>query len=73
MDNPADLSVVHDLAPDAQEAELRKMSTVLDGSVSAAADRIGRLHKDLGISYFTFHKTAATSWQTLENLADAVK
>jgi hypothetical protein len=38
-----------------------------------AAERIRRLHADLGISYFTFSKSAATSWRTLEQLVEALK
>jgi hypothetical protein len=28
---------------------------------------------DIGISYFTFHKTEATSWETLRKLVDAIR
>ena len=47
-------------------------SLLLDGSPTEAADRIRRFH-NLGISYFTFHKSAATSWNTLAALTAAVK
>ena len=33
-----------------------------------AAKRIQRLHKDLGISYFSFNKTPGTSWDTIGKL-----
>jgi hypothetical protein len=46
---------------------------LLDGTVDEAADRIRRLHNDLGISYFTVNATPGTSWNTLEKLVDAVR
>jgi probable F420-dependent oxidoreductase len=73
MDDPHDLSVLHQMMPDAIEADLRQMVCLLDGSVAAAADRIRHFHDDLGISYFTFHKTTATSWRSFEDLVDALK
>lgn len=55
------------------EAELRKLTTLLDLPVSGAADRIQRLHEELGISYFTLNKSPGTSWETLEKLVASVK
>jgi probable F420-dependent oxidoreductase len=72
MDNPGDLSVLRRMVPDAPEEGLRQMVTLLDGSVTAAAERIFRYHEELGIDYFTFHKTAATTWRTMEKLVDAI-
>jgi probable F420-dependent oxidoreductase len=73
MDNPDDLSVLHQMLPAASETILRQMVTLLDGSVAAAVDRIRRFQYELGISYFTFHKTTATSWRTMEELVNALK
>jgi len=74
MDDPSDLTLLRMLAPpDAPEEELRKLTTVLDGSVSAAVERIQRLHAELGISYFTFSKTPGTSWATFEKLVAALR
>jgi probable F420-dependent oxidoreductase len=73
MNHSDDLSVLHQMMPGAAETDLRQMVTLLDGSVPAAAQRVQRLHHDLGISYFTFHKTSATSWRTFEQLVDALK
>jgi probable F420-dependent oxidoreductase len=73
MDHPDDLSTLQLVAPQATETDMRQMATLLDGSVSAAADRIRRLCADLGISYFTLQKSGATSWRTLEKLVEAVK
>jgi hypothetical protein len=72
IDDPSDLSVLRQLVPGAPEHQLRQMATLLDGPTTAAADRIRRF-RHLGISYFTFHKSAATSWTTLGELADAVR
>jgi hypothetical protein len=72
LDDPADLSVLRQLAPTTDECQLRQMATLLDGPLSIASDRIRRFH-DLGISYFTFHKCAATSWSTLAALIAAVR
>jgi hypothetical protein len=73
MDDPNDLSVLRERRPDAEEDELRTLATLLDGSVAAAARRIHHFYYELGISYFTFHKTAATTWDTLRELVSAVK
>jgi probable F420-dependent oxidoreductase len=74
MDDPSDLTLLRMLAPpDAPEEELRKLTTVLDGSVAAAVERVQRLHAELGISYFTFSKTPGTSWSTFEKLVAALR
>jgi hypothetical protein len=72
IDDPSDLSVLRQLVPGAPDHQLRQMATLLDGPIAAAADRIRRFH-DLGISYFTFHKSAATSWVSLEKLTSALR
>lgn len=71
-DDPSDLSVIRLLEPDAPEEEVRKLTTVLDVPVAAAAERIQRLH-DLGISYFSINKTPGTSWDSLQKLIAAVR
>src|ERR1700722_5815745 len=73
MDDPSDLSVLRLLAPDAPEEEIRKLTTLLDVPVAAAAERIQRLHADLGISYFSFSKTPGTSWETFGKLIAALQ
>src|SRR5271163_1064947 len=73
MDDPSDLSILKLVAPDANESEMRQWTTLLDGTVDEAAERIHRLHNDLGISYFTINATPGTSWDTLEKLVDAVR
>jgi probable F420-dependent oxidoreductase len=73
MDDPSDLSLLRLLEPDAPEAELRKLTTLLDLPVPAAAERIQQLHEELGISYFTFNKTFGTSWETLAKLIASVR
>jgi probable F420-dependent oxidoreductase len=73
MDDPSDLSLLKLLAPDADESEMRRWATLLDGTVNEAAERIHRLHNDLGISYFTVNATPGTSWDTLEKLVAAVR
>jgi len=72
IDDPGDLSVVRRIMPDMPETQMRNLATVLAGSVASAARRIRRLHEDLGISYFTFHKSPATSWTTLARLVAAI-
>ena len=73
IDDPSDLSLLRQLEPDAPEAELRKLTTLLDLPVSGAAERIQKLHEELGISYFTFNKTLGTSWETFAKLIASVK
>jgi probable F420-dependent oxidoreductase len=73
MDDPGDLSLLKMVAPDASESEMRQWTTLLDGTVDKAAERIHRLRNDLGISYFTVNATPGTSWNTLEKLVAAVR
>ncbi|HEY6574351.1 MAG TPA: TIGR03621 family F420-dependent LLM class oxidoreductase [Mycobacterium sp.] len=73
LDDHDDLSALYLVQPDADEADLRRAATLLDGSVDEAADRVRRYRDDIGISYFTFHKTEATSWDTLRKLVDAIR
>jgi hypothetical protein len=72
IDDPADLSVVRRIMPAMPETQMRNLATVLAGSVASAVRRIRRLREDLGISYFTFHKSPATSWNTLARLVAAI-
>jgi hypothetical protein len=53
--------------------ELPQPVAVLTGSVSEAAERIRRMHRELGITYVTFNKTPGTSWETLRKLTATVK
>ena len=73
MDDPSDLSILQLVAPDASESEMRRWTTLLDGTVDEAAERIHRLHDDLGISYFTVNATPGTSWDTLKKLVATVR
>ena len=71
LDDPDDMRVIDMMAPQASDAQRRAMATVLDGSVTAAADRITRMREDLGITYFQFSITTdsmSTSWNTLEKV-----
>ena len=72
LDDASDLSLLRMVAPGVAESDLRRLATLLDGSASAAAERVKRL-RELGISYFTFNKTDSTSWSTLEKLVAAIK
>jgi probable F420-dependent oxidoreductase len=73
MDDPSDLSLLRMLVPDAPEQEIRKLTTLLDVPVAAAAERIQRLHEELGISYFTLNNTPGTSFDTLEKLVSTLR
>jgi probable F420-dependent oxidoreductase len=73
LDDPSDLSVLYQVAPTAIETDLRNAATLLDGTVSAAVDRVQRLRDDAKFSYFTFNKTESTSWDTFEKLISSLK
>ena len=73
MDDADDLSMVRQLAPGATDASLRKLATLLDGPVEAAAGRIRRFHEELGIGYVTLTKTDGTSWETFGKLVAAIR
>ncbi|MGY4650689.1 TIGR03621 family F420-dependent LLM class oxidoreductase [Mycobacterium sp. URHB0021] len=76
LDDPDDMRVIEMLAPEASDAQRRAMATVLDGSVTTAADRITRMRENLGITYFQFSlitDSMSTSWDTLEKLLIAAR
>lgn len=73
LDDPRDLSVARLLGIDAPDAEIGKLPTVLNGSIDAAIERIQRFRDDLGITYFSFLKTDATSWDTFGSLVKALR
>ncbi len=73
IDDPSDLSILRLIAPNAPEAELRKLAILLDVPLAAAVERIQRFHEEMGISYFTFGKTSGTSWGTFEKLVGALR
>ncbi len=73
IDDPNDLNVIRQLRPAYSEAKLRRLATVLDGSVSAAVSRIRRYHQEFGISFVTLHMSAASSWSTMERIAVALR
>jgi probable F420-dependent oxidoreductase len=73
LDDPSDLSIMRILGAEGPTQDVAKLATVLNGSLGATVERIRRLHDDLGITYFTFLKTEATSWQTFGVLVDALR
>ena len=73
LDNHDDLLALYQILPKAEAAHSRRAATSLNGSVDEKADRVRRYHDDLGISYFTFYKTAATCWETMRRLVDAIR
>src|SRR5262249_449522 len=74
IDDPEDLQVLKEILPDGAESQLRSMATLLDGRVEAAAERIARMHEELGISYFTFSIAdgPGVTWTTLKELVARV-
>lgn len=73
IDDPGDLSVIRRLLPDMPEAQMRELATVLISSVAPAACRVRWLRDVVGVSYFTFHKSSATSWESLAKLVSMIK
>lgn len=72
MNDPGNLSLIRALEPDAPEEQLRKLISAVDATVTAAADRIRRLRKELG-TYVHLNKTAGTSWESLAKLIAALR
>jgi hypothetical protein len=73
IDDPADLSVIRRLLPDMPEAQMRELATVLSSPVASAACRVRWLRDVVGVSYFTFHKSSATSCTVpVARLSDAL-
>jgi len=73
IDDPDDFSVVRQLLPGSSDRELRRLATVLDGSISMAVRRIRLYYEEFGISYFTLHMPASATWKTMERIAFAVR
>src|ERR1700733_12622232 len=75
IEDPGDLQLLKQVAPKATESQIRSMATLLGGPAEAAAERIARLQRDLGISYFTFSigEGRGVTWPTLEKLLARVK
>ncbi len=73
LDDPHDLQMLKQVMPQTPEPQLRSMATLLDGPTEAAAERIVRMHQNLGISYFALAITRGLTWPTLEKLAARVK
>jgi hypothetical protein len=70
LDDHADLSLMRLLDTETPDDDIRQWSTVLHQSIEEAAERIHRLHEQLGIH---LNKTPATSWDTMAKLISAVK
>jgi alkanesulfonate monooxygenase SsuD/methylene tetrahydromethanopterin reductase-like flavin-dependent oxidoreductase (luciferase family) len=73
IDDPSDVSLLRLTKPEAPEAELRELATLIDAPVAAAAQRLRRLHDELGISYFIFGESPGTSWETFKRLIAALR
>jgi probable F420-dependent oxidoreductase len=63
-----DLTLLRSTSPKSTDEELMQSVTLLQGSVSQAADRIAALREQFGISYFTLNLSPATTWEDLEKL-----
>lgn len=73
LDGPTDFAMLRRFAPASTESDLRRLATLLDGPVSAAAERIHRFRDELGITYFTLNYSPGASWESLGKLVAAVK
>jgi probable F420-dependent oxidoreductase len=63
-----DLTLLRSTAPKSTDEELMQSVTLLQGSVSQAAERIAALREQFGISYFTLNLSPGTTWEDLEKL-----
>ena len=50
LDDSSDLEILKLVLPEAPEAQLRSMATLLDGPIEAAAERITHMHQELEIT-----------------------
>jgi probable F420-dependent oxidoreductase len=75
LDDRSDHQILERLAPNASDSKVQAMATLLNRSIEDAAERIVRLHQQLGISYFTFTITGSrgVTWRTLAKLMDRAK
>ena len=55
------------------EAQMRELATVLSRTVASAVCRVRWLRDVVCVSYFTFPKSSATSWESLANLVAMIK
>ena len=63
-----DLTLLRSTSSKSTDEELMQSVTLLQGSVSEAAERIAALREQFGISYFTLNLSPGTTWEDLEKL-----
>jgi probable F420-dependent oxidoreductase len=73
FDQTPDLTLLRSTSPKSTDEELLQSVTLLQGSVSQAAERIAALREEFGISYFTVNQSPGTTWQDLEKLLAAAR
>jgi probable F420-dependent oxidoreductase len=72
LDDPEDLSIMRLLIPGADAADLKDRAVYLGGPVERAAETIGSMRDELGITYFTLNYTPSVRWESLAQLVAAV-
>ena len=73
LDRTPDLTLLRSTSPTSTDEELMQSVTLLQGSISEAAERIVSLREEFGISYFTLNLSPGTTWDQFEKLLAAVR
>ena len=73
LDRMPDLTLLRSTSPTSTDEELLQSVTLLQGSISEAAERIASLREEFGISYFTLNLSPGTTWDQFEKLLAAVR
>jgi len=73
LDRTPDLTLLRSTSPTSTDEELLQSVTLLQGSISEAAERIASLREEFGISYFTLNLSPGTTWDQFEKLLTAVR
>ena len=73
LDRMPDLTLLRSTSPTSTDEELLQSVTLLQGSISEAAERIASLREEFGISYYTLNLSPGTTWDQFEKLLAAVR
>jgi probable F420-dependent oxidoreductase len=73
LDRTPDLTLLRSTSPTSSDEELLQSVTLLQGSISQAAERIAALREEFGISYFTLNLSPGTRWDEFEKLLATVR
>jgi hypothetical protein len=73
FDRTPDLTLLRGTSPTSTDEQLLQSVTLLQGSISQAAERIVGLREEFGISYFTLNLSPEVTWTEFDKLLAATR